>query len=52
MVIFQVISHLIERVDNEEKVAGLFLDLSKAFDTILYIPADARVMPEESPETE
>lgn len=34
LAIFKVITYIIENVDKNEKVAGLYFDLSKAFDTI------------------
>ena len=34
LAIFQVLSYIVENVDRNEKVAGLFFDLSRAFDTI------------------
>lgn len=34
LAIFKVVSFIVENVDKNERVAGLFFDLSKAFDTV------------------
>ncbi|CAH1963375.1 unnamed protein product [Acanthoscelides obtectus] len=34
LALFKVLTYIVENVDKNEKVAGLFFDLSKAFDTI------------------
>ena len=37
MALIQLVNNIVSAMDNRESTAGVFLDLSKAFDTILII---------------